>query len=275
MAKIICTRCGSELGMANFYKSNSEIAKYSGRISICKDCINDLYTKYLKEFKNDMKAIYKLCMKLDIYFDNKLFETSKDKHEDSNMTLPIYYMSKVGLSQYKGKTFSDSDILDIWSKDKVEIKVEEKKAEKNKVTKEMIQRWGKDRPYEDYIYLEEKYEELISVYDHKMPTQRWSYETIVKTKLESEKALEREDYVMYDKLTDRVQKLMNDSNIKPIQQDTSDDIDGNLPGNWAKIIQNDEPIPKAVGIFADPDKINTLFDRQFIKTMQKVLGVGD
>lgn len=270
--KSICTMCGSDKAQMHYYKSNSEIYRYNGRITVCKDCVNELYEKYLKELKSDVKAMYKLAMKIDIYFDMKLFETSKEKHEDANMTLPIYYLSKVGLIQYKGKTFSDSDMIDIWSKDKAQIHIESKKEE-SKVTQEMIKRWGRDRSEEDYLYLEEKYEELISVYDHKMPTQRWSYETIVKTKLEAEKALEREDYIMYDKLTDRVQKLMNDSNIKPIQQDNSDDIDANLPGKWAKIIQEKQPIPEAEGVFKDVDGIAKMFDNQFVRTMKSIVGV--
>lgn len=270
--RIECTRCGSLLAKTQFYKSNSDLHKYSQKISICKECLNDLYEKYKKELKSDIKALYKLTMQLDIFFDEKLFETSKDKHIESNMSLPIYYFSKIGLSQYKGKTFGDSSMLDIWSKGKVEIKIEDKKDEKNKVTKEMIQRWGKDRDIEDYIYLEDKYNELISVYDHRMPTQRWSYETIVKTKLESEKALEREDYAMYDKLTDRVQKLQSDSNIKPLQHNSDREDNIKTVGMMAKIIEENEPINES--IFEDVDELERKIDRQFVKNMMKVLGVG-
>lgn len=274
--KKICTRCGGSLPQTHFYKSNSELNLHSKHLSICKKCLIDIYDMYYEKFKNEEMSLYAICMNTDTYYDPKLVETSKGKFEESNMeSIVIYYFSKINMIQYKNKRFIDSDLLDVWSKNKIEIEIEDKKETKKEITQEMINRWGKDRTYDDYLYLEERYEELISVYDHRMPTQRWSYETIVKTKLESEKALEREDYAMYDKLTDRVQKLMNDSNIKPIQQDNSDDLDANLPGIWAKRIQNDEPIPKAEGIFADPDKIGELFDRQFVKPMQKILGVGD
>lgn len=267
-----CTRCGRELAQVNYYKSYSEININADRLSICKDCLNDIYELYYNEFEDDMKATYKVCIKTDTYFDMKLFETSKEKYQESNMSLINYYFSKVGLSQYKGKTFTDGDFINIWDKKVIKSKP---KVDENKITNEMVNKWGKGYTVEDYMYLEDRYKELIAVYDHRMPTQKWIYESIVKTKLECEKALKREDYVLYDKLTDRVQKLFTDANIKPIQMDDDQDSDTNLIGYWVKLIQEEEPIPEAVGKFADADGIQTLFDNQFVKTMRKVLGVGE
>lgn len=262
--KTVCTRCSSELGQVHFYKSNSEVFKYTGRIPICKECLNDLYEIYLKEFKSDIKAMYKLCLKLDVYYDNKLFETSKDKHEDSNMTLPIYYMSKVGLSQYKGKTFSDSDMIDIWSKDKVEIKIEDKKEEKNKVTKEMIQRWGSTFEPEDYIFLEDRYNHMKNAYGDKNISSLWDYQIIAVNYLKIKRLSEQDDEKSISnatKLMSENAKLMKDCEMKSVQQKSGET---DFYSNFIERIEYTRPVCEPSPFFKDVDRCDEYFSR-FVK----------
>ena len=51
------------------YKGNG------GFLTICKTCVGEIYTKYLEKFDGDeCKAIKRMCMLLDIYFCDSLFE---------------------------------------------------------------------------------------------------------------------------------------------------------------------------------------------------------
>lgn len=267
--RIECTRCGSLLAKTQFYKSNSDLCKYSQKISICKECLNDLYEKYKKELKSDIKALYKLTMQLDIFFDEKLFETSKDKHIESNMSLPIYYFSKIGLSQYKGKTFGDSSMLDIWSKDKVEIKIEDKKDEKNKVTKEMIQRWGSTLDKDDYIFLNDKFESLCRSYDTSNPLSIWTYEEISRSYLDMRKADNPQER---KQIYETISKMQSDCKMKASQvEDNANEV----YSDFIKMVENEEPIPVAHGIFADVDNIKKYIIKWFVKPFARSLQLDD
>lgn len=262
--KILCTRCGSDLAQTHFYKSNSEVYKYTGKISICKECVNDMYEKYKKEYKNELKALYRLCLELNVFFDKKLFDTSYEKHEDSNMTLPIYYMSKVGLSQYKGKTFSDSDMLDIWSRDKLHIEIQDKKEEKNKVTKEMIRRWGSSFEPDDYTFLEERYNHMKNAYGDKNISSLWDYQIIAINYLKIKQLTEQDDeksISIATKLMSENAKLMKDCEMKSVQQKSGET---DFYSNFIERIEYTRPVCEPSPFFMDVDRCDEYFNR-FVK----------
>lgn len=76
--KYTCSVCGkSYLEKARkFAPSHSPIYKGNGGLlTICRDCVSNIYEKYLKKFNGDeYNAIKRVCMLLDIYFCDTLFE---------------------------------------------------------------------------------------------------------------------------------------------------------------------------------------------------------
>lgn len=278
-----CSCCGG-ISKTKFYKSYSALNKYRGMQAICKDCLIEIYKDLVNKYKSEDKALYRLCMLLDVYYDEKMVVTCKEKAKESGKDLPLEYMPKLSLKQYANKSFIDSDKMELNEKKIVEnedVKKEEKSTKKNKksvVTPEMIQRWGENLEESDYLFLEERFKMMCDTYDNKNIANIWQYQEIALNYLQIQKlrALDDEKSTATAiKLMDSTSKMMNDCKMKSTQLDGSGDLDVNLPGIWAKRIQNEDPIPQAEGVFADVDRIQELFDNQFVKPMRRVLGVGD
>lgn len=278
-----CSCCAS-ISKTKFYKSYSVLNKYRGVQAICKDCLVEIYKELVNDYKSEDKALYRLCMLLDVYYDEKVVNTCKEKAKESGKDLPLVYMPKLSLKQYANKSFIDSNKMELNEKKTVEnedVKKEEKPTKKNKktvVTPEMIQRWGDNLEENDYLFLEERFKMMCDTYDNKNIANIWQYQEIALNYLQIQKlrALDDEKSTATAiKLMDSTSKMMNDCKMKSTQLDGSGDLDVNLPGIWAKRIQNEDPIPQAEGVFADVDRIQELFDNQFVKPMRRVLGVGD
>lgn len=278
--KYQCSHCGS-ISKTNFYKSNSILNKHRGVMSICKDCIPVMYGKYIDIYKSEEKALYSLCMLLDVYYDEKRVVTSKIEAKENNRDLSATYMSKASLKQYANKSFIDSCKMNLEDTKNIiveDVKNEEKPKKKSLVTPEMIQRWGSNREEDDYFFLEERFNMMCDTYDNKNIANIWQYQEIALNYLQIQKLRGMDDEkstATAVKLMDSTSKMMNDCKMKSTQIDGSDDTDANLPGMWTKRIQNTKPIPEATGIFADPDGIQKLFDNQFVKPMRRVMGIGD
>lgn len=278
-----CSCCGG-ISKTKFYKSYSVLNKYRMVQAICKDCLIEIYKDLVNEHKSEDKALYRLCMLLDVYYDEKMVVTCKEKSKESGKDLPLEYMPKLSLKQYANKSFIDSNKMELNEKKIIEnedVKKEEKSTKKNKkavVTPEMIQRWGDNLEENDYLFLEERFKMMCDTYDNKNIANIWQYQEIALNYLQIQKlrALDDEKSTATAiKLMDSTSKMMNDCKMKSTQLDGSGDLDINLPGIWAKRIQNEDPIPQAEGVFADVDRIQELFDNQFVKPMRRVLGVGD
>lgn len=276
--------CCAGISKTKFYKSYSVLNKHRGVQSICKDCLIEIYKDLVNEYKSEDKALYRLCMLLDVYYDEKMVITCKEKSKESGKDLPLEYMPKLSLKQYANKSFIDSNKMELNEKKIIEnedVKKEEKSTKKNKkaiVTPEMIQRWGDNLEENDYLFLEERFKMMCDTYDNKNIANIWQYQEIALNYLQIQKlrALDDEKSTATAiKLMDSTSKMMNDCKMKSTQLDGSGDLDVNLPGIWAKRIQNEDPIPQAEGVFADVDRIQELFDNQFVKPMRRVLGVGD
>lgn len=104
-----CLTCGKTFASQerNFRSSKSEIyAANNYRLSICNNCLDELYNKYLDEFDNDYEIAMKLiCQQFDIYFDQKIAKRCRTVPKDKSRT--GYYIKQMNLGQYKNKTYVD------------------------------------------------------------------------------------------------------------------------------------------------------------------------
>lgn len=112
--KIRCCACGElKNEKRDFYNSNSYVYRDKQLTPICKGCVVDLYNKYYKDFNGDeRKAVYYVCERLDIYFENKLFNSALEQAKNNNSSVIVIYIQKVNsLKQYNGMVFLDSEKL--------------------------------------------------------------------------------------------------------------------------------------------------------------------
>ena len=245
--KIICVRCGSLHTKRNLYNSHSDLYKYIGVIPICKKCIGEIYNNIYDEVKDDELAIYRFCRKLDIPFNKSAYEAAKSIANKKGWNIYKTYITQInsigGLNNY-GKSFDDSDVVSesINNKNRNNNKQDIDQTE-FEVTPEMVRFWGKGYTPEQYQFLTDFYESLISTYEHNTPIQINIYKNIAKAQLQADIALEQGRMTDYDKAMKTLSTLMNDGNIKPVQETGANAPEQATFGTLIKKWENEKPIP--------------------------------
>lgn len=136
--KLKCTACGKIKDADKFYKSYSFLYKCNGdsRMSICKDCLLELYAKYLEKHRDRRKAVYEVCKKVDTCYLDTLFEAAElqvnktQKGRKPNVCR-IYFQKANSLNQYQDLTFDNSESLDYVSTEQKIKNIEESSESEN------------------------------------------------------------------------------------------------------------------------------------------------
>lgn len=281
--KLKCTNCGKTRATEkNFYMSHSPIySKNEGRVPICKECTIKRYEELVIKHKDEFKALYHLCMNLDIYYNNDLAVSMYSSMKEKDNLAKLYFSKVNSLQQYKGLTSLDSDMIVIdedmarsilETEDNSEVA---NNAEGFEVTPSVIKRWGKGMSEDDYFFLESTYDEFTTVYDDRTPAQKLIFRQIAKALLEGEKAIKTGNTAGFEKMNNLVSKLMNDGNIKPIQEASIAEDDTQGWGVWVNRIETERPVGEACEQFKDVDKISSYITTWFTKQMQKVFDLSD
>lgn len=247
-----------------FWKSYSNIYLDNGRLPVCKDCFKEMFNKLNEKYNSSIKALKHLCFNFDIYFDDNLAEESmRKKCEDS---IDEYMKIVNRNSKYRGKTSFDNSI-----EDKLDIEIELKEI---KINNDMVERWGAGLRKEDYMFLENKFNEFSIAYQCKRPAEKMLLEQISKCLLKSDEALRNGDATGFEKMNTLISKLMNDANIKPIQEASLAENETITWGTWIDKIENYRPIGEPSEQFKDVDKIKTYINKWFIGQMRKVFDLA-
>lgn len=277
--KLTCSKCGkTKAKEKNFYMSHSPIySKNSNRIHICKDCTLERYEGLKRKYSDDLKALYHLCMNLDIYFSKDLASSIYEKLDKSKEeNLPRTYFSKVNsLSQYKGLSSLDSDIMIL-----DEFIVKELLANKDNIksfepTLEIIKRWGRGYSNDEYEELEERYEEWLANHDHDTLATEKLFREIVELELLKGKARQNNEARSYKDFSDLLSKKMGDANIKPTQKKSLADGEGETYGTTIEEIEKTMPCVIPSEEFEDVDKIYHYIVKYFVKPFARVVGLAD
>jgi hypothetical protein len=243
----VCTCCGIEKPLSEYYKSQSPMFKADGKAPICKDCMVAIYEENVQHYKSEEKALYKTLFSLDYYFDLKLSKRCLIDIYNTDKNMLKAYMSSINLIQYKGKTAKDSppfNIFDIPEEDFEKFELEELDLpEPILITKEMLARWGEGRPNEDYLFLQSKYETMCNTYDDRNPSSIWTYEQIALNFLDIKKEREKNNpnFTKIKTLQETNSKLMGDCKMKIAQIDNTED-ESICFGTFIKQIEDYEPI---------------------------------
>ena len=290
--KLTCTKCGEEkVPTTGFYLSHSLMYRHNkGRMPICKDCVVDKFRELRNVYNEDKKALFHLCMLLDVYFSEELVESAYKQIESSTTSedgiVKIYFQKVNSLMQYKGKNSIQSDklILDINILNNLEnqykLDLEEKKKNKeiyDDIVNDtnIIKRWGTGWKAEEYRELEEKYQEWMDHYEHDTLAQQKLFRELSELEVQKSKARMEGDKNAYKNLSELVSKKMSDANIKPAQKKILGEEDGDVLGVMIREIENNEPIAECLPQFKDIDKIESLIVRTFLKPFARVYGLAN
>ena len=262
-----CVDCGEWLAKSNFYVSK----KYKiGIYPVCKKCVLKRVQQIDKKDDNPnetKESVINMMREMDLPYVDSLYDSCcqsvADNVGEKVKSSPFMQMltAILSLPQYKGKTFNDS-----------ELPIDGESANNNrKVKQTTIKRFGKGLSNDDYIFLQDQYEDWITRYECNTKAQEELFERLCFKKLEIFKAT-REGRSTKD-LDRSYQDLMNTANITPKQNSLDAMSEGQTLGQLIEKWETERPIPECDPDLADVDKIGLYIDVFYKGHMAKLLNL--
>lgn len=278
---VMCLKCGEKIEVRNLYSSKSPFYTTYMKIPLCKDCIDDMYQEYYKKYKGEgytnpeRKAIERLCMVFDVYYDDSIFDSAYKSWEESPDTpLVSYYMRTTRLIAYQKKTYDDTlrekyeaakdkdAILTIYNDDDAELDMRVKNGQKL---------FGSGFEREDYIFLYNEYMDWTSRHECNTKTQEELFKQICFTQLDLFKANRagRDTKALNDTLI----KQLDAAKLQPKQNAGDTTADNQTFGTLIDKWENTRPIPEVDEELRDVDNIARYINVFFKGHLAKMMGL--
>lgn len=257
----ICSKCGRSYGRrkGNFPVNYGLLYKGIGYVTVCKECIDNMYNGYLSQCNNPKDAVRQMCRKLDLYWNERVYEVVERK--STTHTMMTSYISKINTTTYSGKsyddTLADEGTLWDWCKKtqeetqeetmvEKEIEPEEPHAKIEEISKEVIAFWGTGYTPEMYTDLEQRRSYWMSRFpsDYELDI---GTEAIIRQICSLELDINRDRAAgrAVDKSVNALNTLLGSASLKPTQKknDTDASLYNTPMGVWIDRFEYKRPIP--------------------------------
>ena len=206
-------------------------------------------------------------MMMDLPYIDSLYESccesvANSEVNERNMRSPfLAYMTTVkSLPQYKNKKWKDSILPS-----------EDESSSGRKVKQGTIKRFGNGFTNDDYLFLQDQYEDWVSRYECKTKAQEELFERLCFKKLEIFKATR--DGKSTKDLDRSYQDLMSTANITPRQNDLDSLSEAQTLGTLIQKWETERPLPEIDPDLEDVDRIGKYIDVFFKGHTSKMLGL--
>jgi len=227
--QFVCCCCGESLSNDKFYRSNSNFYT-NGILPICKNCFVRKFSEYAKTYMSNKKAMQRMCMAFDVYFNEDVF----DKCDTKDDAVVGKYFRHLNLGQHKEKNFDsslDEGIFEL-SGDRKRVKgkrvaiVDEydnvqEETENLKINPKDIEKWGIGFDVLDYEVLNTHYKTLTKANPNIDNNQEIFIYDLCYIKAQQMKALRENRLDDYNKMTDSYRKTFQQSGIKMVKENGS------------------------------------------------------
>ena len=275
--KYKCFYCGKEYVETNYYKSSSEFYSNIGKVPFCKQCIGKFYEHYCEKYTNEgcltpeKKAVKRLCMAFDIYFNEKAFDdaVSNAKKREKNISALGAYINMIQLSQFKGKSYEDT-ISDEEKEDFI-ANISFDTSDDISIDKKTIDFFGAGFNDEDYKFLKREYDDWTARHECKTKAQEEVFKDICFNRLQNLKALRMGEDTK--DITASFQKLLDSGKLQPKQNAGDTTADNQTFGTLIDMWENTRPLPEIDEELKDVDKIAWYIDVFFKGHLSKMMGL--
>lgn len=254
--RYVCACCGKKYQRqkGNFASSQSNLYAGNGHfLTWCNRCVNKLYEFYSLNMSED-EALERVCMKCDIYFEQKIADSSK-KGPSTNSRIQRY-IRMTALQQNKGKTYDDT----LTERNDLIIEgVEDVKNSTAKVSQRMVNFWGTGYSENELVALDNEYKDWTSRHECVSKAQEALFKTISMAQLTVNKAYQSGDTKKIKEASDTLQSLMASANIKPNQRNDNALAENNTFGTLIKKWETSRPISEPEPEWKDVDGIGHYF----------------
>lgn len=249
--RIICPKCGTAYSRRKGYfpVSYAESHKGIGHVPICKDCIDKMYSSYLSQCNDSKSAVRQVCRKLDLYWNDSVFENVMKK--SSTSTVMTQYIAKLNGVSFAGKSYDNTLLEDgtMWSFVANNINTQDTatSAEAYEVTDEVVAFWGSGYTPDMYKELEQRRAQWMAGFPKDVELDIGT-EALIRQicNLEIDIIRDRIAGKPVDKSVNALNTLLGSASLKPTQR--KDDIDSSIAntplGVWLYRFENVEPLPE-------------------------------
>lgn len=159
-----CRRCMEIKKSDSFFKATDTILDKNEKMSVCKECVSDLYIRYYNIEKNLDNAMLRLCRILNWRYEKDLIPTLEDQLEKAgkspdDQTVPGLYRIKITMkskNEQGGAFFTtkanDDNLSFREPLDRQIIEIDEDAF--GEETPNLKVFWGESFSYQDYVFLE-------------------------------------------------------------------------------------------------------------------------
>lgn len=271
-----CCQCNKQFGsLARFYRTYSGLYAGTGYLPICRNCLTELFEFYERKFEDKKKAMQRICMAFDLYYDDSVFYACCDGKD----FLIGNYIKLLNMTQYKGKTFDTTLDKGFRFKNKAESPKLQKAnpensgevPEEEKISQEDIELWGEGFEKADYNILNSHYKLLKSANPNCDSNQEIFITDLCFIKMQQMKAVREGQVDDYNKLTDSYRKSFKEAGLKTSKEtNTSEDFS---IGINAEIIEKYTPAEyyKNKNLYKDHDNIGEYISRFMLRPLKNLM----
>ena len=268
---ILCPCCGEFVTRENFYTDK----RYAiGLFPQCKKCV--LAEVEQRKNKNDKpnetkESVKRMLQKMDLPYIDSLYESlqtdvANEINEKNKKSPFLAYLPPIkSLPNWKGKTYKDSEF-------ELGVITEEEETKQNaKTIKNGKKRFGLGLSNEDYMFLENEYQDWITRYECSTKTQEEIFERLSFKKWEINKATKSGQNTK--DLDKTYQELMTTANIAPRQTTMDAMSDAQTFGTLIQKYEETRPLPDIDPELEDIDKIGLYIDTFYRGHACKMLNI--
>jgi len=282
--KFYCTRCTRNFTKqkGNFPASQSPIYRENGGyLPVCRHCVDEMYQHYKTVLGDEKSAIRRICMKFDIYWNDKVYNMLNKSSTTNSRVLS--YISKSNLYQFVGKTFDDT--LDEESElvqGSVNQALDEIITDNNEevvVASDIVEFWGAGFAPSFYVDLERRLKYWCGDVDrHSMDVSECA---IIRQICMLEVTITRDTAAgrSTDKSVNVLNTLLGSANLKPVQKKKEENLDAaaeSTPfGVWIRKIENTRPIAEPDPQLRDVDGIAKYVSVWFLGHLCKMMKIDN
>lgn len=267
--KFTCNKCLKDLAIdSNYYKVKTTTLCAFTILPICKKCLFDEYER-LRFEEGDKTALKIILRKMDKPYLTEVVKRAFEKEEGSNVLGSCIKILN-GLNQYAELTYDDSDFI----KSKVlregedgyfRSEVDESFDEEDKA------RWsGYGLLPNEMLSCKKFYDTILELYEIVGLNEKISVEQLAISNINLKKAFKDNDANAVERLRRTISSIESDLNIQAKQK--SQNLKRETFGSFIRMIENEEPIPKAEKEFEDVDGIWEIVRKYIVGYLPVAMG---
>jgi hypothetical protein len=279
--KCICCHCGETQDISQFYTSFSNFF-LNGHLPICKKCFQSKFDQYNVTYHSTKKAMQRLCMAFDIYYDDSIL----DSCGDDETKIVGKYFRKFNMPQYRGKTFEETiecgntialsgDRLKPVEK-RVAVVDQYGNEHEDTINPKDVERWGIGLEVDDYKALNAHYKYLKNANPNIDSNAEIFIADLCYINMQKMKALRENRIDDYNKLTESYRKSFSAAGLKTVQEGmkTSDDCWSTFVGIVSQYTP--EEYYRNKDRYKDHDGLGEYYERMAIRPLRNLeLGTND